>query len=183
MGRAARVPRKSKLGLELEAIGARRARLESVRELVGEETLAGPLFALDAEEKRTRAQMAIEERLRSGVRRPWLGVAAGVTEFGAGRRRKQPLADFIARAQRRLWRRKFSTLEEALTHCWACTSARRTEELEKAHIQPVRFGGTDDGWNLLLLCSWCHLQQNDEASRAEQLRWLREHPRSEAHNG
>jgi 5-methylcytosine-specific restriction endonuclease McrA len=108
-------------------------------------------------------------------RKPWNGVAAGVTLFGGGRSRRHPPADAIARAQRHLWKRRFVTVEQALTHCWACTREVPTADLEKAHIHPVRFGGSDSSSNLLLLCSLCHGEQDDTASRAAQLRWLRQH--------
>lgn len=109
-------------------------------------------------------------------RRRWDGAkATGAKGFVGNRIRNHPSADAIARAQRHLWRSRLASVTEALTHCWACLVSMNTEYLEKAHIRPVRWGGEDAPWNLLLLCSLCHVEQDDEASRADQLRWLREH--------
>lgn len=95
------------------------------------------------------------------------------------RSRSHPTSRAIARANRHLWRSRFRHLSDAVTCCWACQI--QPEQLQQAHIQPVRFGGTDKPGNFLLLCGFCHLEQNDEVSPAEQLRWLREHKRWNEH--
>ena len=133
---------------------------------------------LRAELKRIRGAKAKAkeiESVKNAKPGPWDGVAAGVTQFGLGRNRRHPSAARIASAQRHLWVRRFNSATAALTHCWACSREHATGDLEKAHIHPVRFGGNDAPGNFFLLCSWCHIEQDDEASRTAQLRWLREH--------
>lgn len=95
------------------------------------------------------------------------------------RPRQHPSAAAIARANRHLWRRRFRTLADAAMCCWACEV--QPASLERAHIQPVRFGGSDEPSNFLLLCSFCHIEQDDEAPPVEQLRWLREHKKWSEH--
>jgi hypothetical protein len=112
--------------------------------------------------------------------RRWRGVAAGVEVFGGGRTRRHPPAIAIVRAQRHIWSRHLRTLNEALVRCWGC-KRQPVGDLEKAHIHPVRFGGADDPKNMLLLCWWCHVEQNDEDSRWRQLRWLRNHKSFDEH--
>lgn len=96
------------------------------------------------------------------------------TDDGVGQRTRRSVpVEVIAKAQRHLTRRAGIRTADATFTCWACL--RRTPDLEKAHVFPVRFGGSDHPRNFFLLCGVCHFEQPDDAPRREQLRWLREH--------
>lgn len=63
---------------------------------------------------------------------------------------------------------------EATTVCWAC-GAQHDGGLVRAHIVPVRNGGSDAPGNFFLLCDRCHDEQPDHLALADQLSWLRRH--------
>jgi hypothetical protein len=56
--------------------------------------------------------------------------------------------------------------------CWGC-GVDGDAGLEKAHVIPVRFGGSMDPSNFFILCPVCHIEQPDAAPRAVQEEWLK----------
>lgn len=106
--------------------------------------------------------------------RKWDGVAAGNHPRGGGRNRQHPPRKVIAVAQRHLWRTCLN-LRNAQTDCWQCLCGpKMIGGTYVCHIQPVRLGGSDEPWNLLLLCAGCHNMQDDKSSRKTQLDAMRE---------
>lgn len=165
--------------------GSRLARLRRKREhlfeayiedVITRAELHSRLEQNDAELRSAEDRHAWDSRPMA-ERREWRGVAGGIEQFG-GRDRCHPSLSRIARAQRHLWSRRLSSIAEAIDRCWAC-GYQCGQFIDKAHIHPVRWGGSDEPWNFLLLCGACHAEQDDDAPRAAQLRWLREHRRLE----
>lgn len=56
--------------------------------------------------------------------------------------------------------------------CWACGSYDGKSKPTRAHIHPVKSGGSDDPSNFFLLCDYCHEGQPDGAPRDMQIDWL-----------
>lgn len=61
---------------------------------------------------------------------------------------------------------------DPIRECWACIEAA---SLVRAHVVAHTAGGPDEPQNMWLLCSECHKEQPDGASREGQLIWLLNH--------
>ena len=78
-----------------------------------------------------------------------------------GRKRKMPSVRKIAKAH-----------GLPVDQCWAC-GEDCGDAIERAHIQAVSHGGSDDPENIFLLCWRCHREQPDAAPPDAQWAWLR----------
>lgn len=63
--------------------------------------------------------------------------------------------------------------------CFACEYSRdswtwETSALERCHLVPRQFGGSDEPANLVLLCPACHRAAPDTPDRESMLRWVRD---------
>lgn len=95
------------------------------------------------------------------------------------RKRNMPSRRAIAEANEDLIRRLEVSWTMADKTCWACGAAGDDDEpsgwLQRAHVQAMSGGGTDDPSNFFLLCWVCHRDQPDGAPRDVQEEWLLTH--------
>lgn len=104
--------------------------------------------------------------LEPGVRARWLGIVAEMKgHYGEGFREWQALAIALREfwsvwdnKETRRQRRQHPVLER---DGWRCSSpwcsAMGTGRLQVHHVVPRALGGPDAGWNLISLCTACHL--------------------------
>lgn len=95
-------------------------------------------------------------------------------------KRHMPTPRAIVEANRQLVERlAFVDPDRAHATCWACGQNDRTDEprgwLQRAHVLAASGGGSDAPENFFLLCSVCHREQPDGASREAQEAWLLSH--------
>lgn len=70
---------------------------------------------------------------------------------------------------------KFATPSEFMRLWMLCFACGRTDALQRAHILPRSYGGTDEAFNLHMLCPKCHVE-SENLLGIEYWRWFKSKP-------